>query len=492
MTNSVLLDRVETSSTTTTAAREAAPNRWLILAVILAAECMDLLDGTIVNVAAPSIRSELHTSLSHLQWIVGGYALTFAIGLVVGGRLGDLYGRRRLFLIGIAGFTLSSVLCGIAGSAGQLIAFRLLQGVFAAVMIPQGFGIVRSSFPKEEIAKAFGMFGPVIGGAAVLGPIVGGALVDGDLFGLGWRAIFLVNAPIGILVLIAAVRLLPESRLPRAPRLDVAGAVLVTGACGLLVLPLIQGRELDWPAWTFASMAASVLAFAAFGLHAARRERAGRSPLVETSVLKTRSYSVGVLVALVFFAGMIGMMLTMSLYLQIGQGFSAIHTGLTLTPWAIGTAIGAGIGAGALGPKIGRPVLHGGLVVMAIGVAATLLVVHASGADVSTWALAGPQLVAGTGMGAVLAPLFGFVLAGVRDHEVGSASGVLNAVQQLSGALGVAAIGTLFFSVAADRGLVSAFEASLWVELGLLAVAAALVFALPQRMRPEEELYAAA
>jgi hypothetical protein len=189
---------------------------------------------------------------------------------------------------------------------------------------------------------------------------------------------------------------------------------------------------------------------------------------------------------------MIGLMLTMSLYLQIGEGFSAIHAGLTFTPWAVGTALGAGIGAGALGPRVGRPVLHGGLVVMVVGVAATLLVVHGSGGGVSSWALAGPLFVSGAGMGAVLAPLFGFVLAGVRDHEVGSASGVLNAVQQLSGALGIAAIGTVFLSVATHHGLVAAFETSLWIELGLLAVAGALVFALPMRMRPEEDLYAAA
>jgi EmrB/QacA subfamily drug resistance transporter len=486
MSNTVLQPRADAPPAPPT---PAASNRWLVLAVILAAECMDLLDGTIVNVASPSIRAELGTSLTALQWIVGGYALTFAIGLVLGGRLGDLYGRRRLFLVGIAGFTLSSVLCGLATSAGMLIAFRLLQGGFAAIMIPQGFGIVRASFPKEEIAKAFGMFGPVIGGAAVLGPILGGALVDGDLLGTGWRAIFLVNVPVGIVAFIAAVRLLPESRLPDAPRLDVTGAILVTGACALLVLPLIQGRESGWPAWTFASMAASVVAFAAFAWHEGRRERAGRAPLVETSLLRTRAYSVGVLVALVFFAGMIGLMLTMSLYLQLGQGFSAIHTGLTFTPLAVGTAIGAGIGAGALGPRIGRPVLHGGLAVMSAGILGTLAVVHAAGDHgVSSWALAGPQLLVGVGMGAVLAPLFGFVLAGVRDHEVGSASGVLNAVQQLAGALGIAVIGTIFFSVATRHGMTAAFQDALWIELALLAVAAGFVAALPMRMRPEEEL----
>src|SRR3954447_515670 len=175
------------------------PRRWLILAVILIVECMDLLDGTIVNVAAPSIRVDLHASLSALQWIAGGYALAFAIGLVTGGRLGDIVGRRRMFLIGVAGFTTASALCGLATGAEMLIGFRLLQGIFAASMIPQGFGILRQAFPPDEIQKAFGLFGPVIGLSAVAGPVIGGALTDGDLFGLGWRAIFLVNLPLGLL-----------------------------------------------------------------------------------------------------------------------------------------------------------------------------------------------------------------------------------------------------------------------------------------------------
>src|SRR3954447_22864598 len=175
------------------------PRRWLVLALVLAVECMDLLDGTIVNVAAPSIREDLDASLSALQWVAGGYALSFAIGLVTGGRLGDIFGRRRMFLIGVAGFTTASALCGLATSPEMLIGFRLVQGLFAASMIPQGFGILRQAFPPGEIQKAFGMFGPVIGLSAVAGPVIGGALTDGDLLGLGWRAIFLVNVPLGLL-----------------------------------------------------------------------------------------------------------------------------------------------------------------------------------------------------------------------------------------------------------------------------------------------------
>jgi EmrB/QacA subfamily drug resistance transporter len=453
--------------------------------MILAVECMDLLDGTIVNVASPSIRADLHTSLSALQWIAGGYALAFAVGLVTGGRMGDIFGRRRLFLIGIAGFTLSSALCGLATSPGMLIAFRLVQGTFAAVMIPQGFGIIRQAFPPDELQKAFGLFGPVIGASAVLGPILGGALVDGNLFGTGWRMVFLVNVPVGVVAFGGSQRVLPESRAERRPTLDLGGAVLVSLAAALLVYPLIQGREAGWPAWTFVSIAASVLTLVAFVALERRRERAGVSPLVTPSLFRKRVFSAGLATVLVFFSGMIGLILVFTLYLQLGQGFSAIGAGVAFAPWALGVASGAGAGAGFLGPRLGRPTLHLGLAVMAAGLAAMLAVVHGGGDHVSAWALAGPEALAGVGMGAMLAPLFDFVLAGVDDDEVGSASGVLNALQQLAGAVGIAVIGTVFFSLGHSHGLVVAFERTLWVELGTLVVAAALVCLLPMRARED-------
>jgi EmrB/QacA subfamily drug resistance transporter len=460
-------------------ARKAHPRRWAILALILAVEVMDLIDGTIVNVATPTIRAQLGASLSALQWIAGGYALTFAIGLVTGGRLGDIFGRRRLFLLGVAGFTLSSALCGTAQTPEMLIATRLIQGAFAAIMIPQGFGILKQVFPDDEIGKAFGLFGPVIGLSAVLGPIAGGLLVDGP----GWRWIFLVNVPLGLLALAGSARLLPESRADDRPTLDLGGAALVSLAAGLLIYPLIQGREAGWPAWTYASIAASLLVLAAFVLYERRRERTSRSPLVTPSLFRKRAFSAGLVTALVFFAGMIGLMLVFTLYLQLGQGFSAIDAGLALVPWSLGTAVGAGLGAGLLGPKLGRPTLHLGLIVMLGGVLGMLAVVHGAGDDVSGWSLAGPELLAGVGMGAMLAPLFDFVLAGVDDHEVGSASGVLNAMQQLGGAVGIAVIGTLFFSVASHHGFVTALERTLWVEAGTLIATMGLVFLLPMRAR---------
>lgn len=461
------------------------PRRWLILAVVLAVECMDLLDSTIVNVAAPSIRADLHASSAALQWIAGGYALALAVGLVTGARLGDIHGRRRLFVLGTIGFTAGSVLCGVAPSTGVLIACRLLQGLSAALMIPQGFGIIRAAFSKEEVPKAFALFGPVIGLSAVLGPILGGALVDLDLFGTGWRLVFLVNLPLGLAAVLGGLRLLPESKPARAPTLDWAGAVLVALAAGLLVYPLVQGREAGWPAWTFLSIGASVVLLGAFAWLARRRERAGRDPLVTPSVFRKRAFSCGVSVVLLFFAGLSGMMLVFTLYLQLGLGFSAIHAGLRLVPWSLGIAVGAGLGAGLLAPRFGRHVLHGGLATMLAGVVLLLLVVRGAGRGVTSWQLVGPELLCGLGMGLVVAPLFGFVLAGVADDEVGSASGVLNALQQLGAAVGVAVLGTVFFSVLAGSGFLAGIERVLWVEAGLLVAAGVLALSLPMHAREE-------
>lgn len=462
------------------------PKRWWILFVVLLVECMDLLDGTIVNVAAPSISAELHASSTALQWIVGGYALALAVGLVLGGRLGDLFGRRRLFIVGTVGFTVCSLLCGIAPSTGVLIAFRLLQGLAAAMMIPQGFGIIRSAFSTAELPKAFGLFGPVIGLSAVLGPIVGGVLVDADLFGTGWRLIFLVNLPLGIAAVAGAVALLPEPRTPGVSRLDGVGAVLVAAAVGLLIYPLIQGRELDWPAWTFAMMGAGAVLFAVFGWHERARERAGQDPLVVTSIFRKRAYVSGAVVLLTFFAAMMGLMLVLTLYLQLGLGFSAIHAGLTLVPQSLGMAIGAGLGGALLAPRIGRHTLHLGLLLMAVGMVALLAVVNHNGLAVTTFQLAGPQLLAGLGIGLVVAPLFSIVLAAVADAEVGSASGVLNAIQQFGAAVGIAVIGTVFFSVLGHDGFTDAVErVVIWV-LALIAVAALLALFLPMEPREEE------
>ena len=459
--------------------------RWLILAVILVAECMDLLDSTVVNVAAPAIHAELGTSSTALQWIVGGYPLALAVGLIVGGRLGDLFGRGRLFIIGVAGFTIASMACGLAPTTGFLIAARLVQGAAAALMLPQGLGLIREVFPTDELGKAFGVFGPVIGSAAVVGPIVGGGLIALNLFGTGWRLIFFVNFPLGIAAVVGGLLLLPLRAPATRERLDLLGVALSGLGALALVYPLMQGRDLGWPWWTWLLMGLSALLFAAFGWQQARRARSGADPLVLPSVFTHRGYSAGLVVMTVFFAGMGGVLLATSVFLQIGQHFSAIHTGIMFIPMSAALAVGAGLSGAVLGPRFGRSVILAGAVINLAGWLLVERALHATGTIGFVSLLPGLAVV-GLGMGLVVAPLFDVILASVTDAETGSASGLLNAVQQLAGAVGVAVFGSIFFSAVTTVGFRSALERMLWVQIAALAVMAVLTLLLPAKAREED------
>ena len=471
--------------------RVSHPRKWAILALVLAAECMDLLDGTIVNVAAPTIRADLHGSTSALQWVIGGYALAFAVGLITGGRLGDIYGRKRLFVLGAIGFVFASMACAFAVSPEMVIGCRLAQGAAAALLIPQGLGIVRDAFAPEEQPSAFAIFGPVIGLSAVLGPIIGGALVDANLFGSGWRLIFFVNLPLGLIAALGAARLIPESRAPNRPRLDLVGTGLAALGMGLLIYPLIQGREAGWPPWTYLMVVASALSFAALVAWTRRVRRRGGDPLIEASIFSHRAYTAGISMIVVFFAGMLGTMLVLTLFMQFGMHFSAIHAGLTLAPFAAGTAVGAVHAAGVLVPRLGRTTLQIAALIAAGGVWWLRQVILAHGLDTTSLAIVGPELLVGIGVGMIVSPLFGFILASVGDNEVGSASGVLNAMQQLAGAVGVAGIGTIFFSTLSHDGFVTAISHCLLVELATMPVLALLSFLLPARAREAEPVDAA-
>ncbi|WP_433057801.1 MFS transporter [Dactylosporangium sp. CS-033363] len=453
---------------------EQRSSPWLVLAVVLAAEVMDLLDATVIAIAGPSVRADLGGGTAFLQWLAAGYTLAFAVGLVTGGRLGDIFGRRRMFLVGAAGFTLMSLLCAVAPGPAWLVAFRVLQGLSGAVLIPQGLGLIKAAFPPEKVGAAFAAFGPVMGLSAVCGPILAGVLVDADLFGTGWRMIFLINVPVGLAALLGAVFVLPRTaERDRSLRLDLPGTALLGGALLLLVFPLVQGRELGWPWWCWAALAAAAPALWAFGRYERRRVRAGRTPLVEPSLLAKRRFNAGLVVGLIFFAGVMGLSLILSVYLQIGLGYGPLRAGLTQAPWAFGTALGAIAAQGLTARFGGRRVLVGGTGVVALGV---------------VWLFFGPSLgvllpallVLGIGMGASMAPYFDIVLAAVDPHEVGSASGTLTAAQQVGGAIGVAVLGTAYFSWESLDGV-------LWLELGLLAVAGALCFLLPARARDVSE-----
>jgi EmrB/QacA subfamily drug resistance transporter len=455
------------------------PLRWFVFAVVVAADVMDLMDSTIVNVAGPSIRAALGGSASTLQWLSAGYTLAFAIFLITGARLGDMFGRRRLFLIGSAGFTLMSAACALAPDTTVLILLRGLQGAFGALMIPQGFGMLKESFEDDEMSKVFGTFGPMMGLSALAAPILAGALVEANLWGIGWRLVFLINVPIGLVAFAGAARVLPRTVAHPGIKPDLGGMVLIGAALCAIIYPLIQGQTAGWPAWTFVTLGAGALLLGAFVVWE-RRHRG--DPLIEPRLLANRTYTSGTLVALAFFGAFGGLVLCLSLFAQLGEGFSPIHAGLALIPMVVGMLIGMGAGMALVG-RLGRRLLHLGVAVVALGTVGLALTV--TGAQtVSAWDMAPALVVIGIGFGASIGQLFDFILAGVEMDVVGSASGVLEATQQLASAVGVAALGTIFFSAFGGGHLPShALAITAWACLVPLAAAFALIFLLPMRAR---------
>ena len=467
--------------------------RWLGLTAILAATLMDLLDATVLNIAAPAIHRSLGGSTAALQWFAAAYTLALASGLLVGGRLGDMYGRRRMLLGSAVAFTAASVACGLAWSPDSLIGARAVQGLFAAMMVPQTFGLIRELFPGKEMSKAFALFGPAIGLSTILGPVVAGVLINANPFGTGWRSIFLINVLLGAYTVLVGRRVLPASA-PSAPgiRLDLLGALLGGAGMTMLIYPLIEGRESGWPAWCFAMMAASLPAFALFVLRQRRLSSAerGGSPLIDLGVFRNRSYTSGLVFILAFFGVVVGFSLSFGLFLQLGLGYSAMHASLTATSMAAGAFVGSAL-SGTLGAKLGRRILHLGLAVMGLGTIGFLLVLGHAGAGVTGWDMAAPLAVYGLGMGAIFVPLFDLILGGVRMDQLGSASGVLECVQQFGAALGVAVLGTVFLNVfgahalAAAEPAVHAAKLIGRIALGLTAVSFALVFLLPRHGNPD-------
>ena len=456
--------------------------RWVVAAVVLAANVMDLLDATIVNVAGPSIHRDLGGGPSTLQWLSAAYTLAFAVLLIAGARLGDILGRRRLFLVGSAGFTMFSAASAAAPTIDVLIIFRALQGAFGALMIPQGFGLMKQVFDDEaELDKAIGLFGPATGLPMLAAPIIAGALIDANLWDAGWRLVFLINVPIGALALALAIRSLPRGATHPDVKLDIGGVGLVGLGLVAIIYPLIQGRAEGWPAWSFAMLAAGAVLLVAFLRHERRR---GNNALIEPTLLTNRTYLSGIAVALALFGAFGGLLLCISLYGQLGEGWSPIHAGLTLTPMVVGMILGM-VGALALVSRLGRRALHIGILLIAVGTAG-LAVILTGARTASSWDLVPSLIFIGAGVGASIGQLFQFILASVSMDEVGSASGVLEAVQQLSTSLGVAVLGTIFFSAFARHLPPYALQITAWACLAPLAAAFVLVFRLPMHAREEQ------
>jgi len=433
----------------TAPADELNPRRWTALFSVLTATFMVLLDVSIVNVAIPSVRNNLSASDADIQLIVAGYGLAYALVLITGGRLGDIYGRKRLFLIGMAGFTLASALCGLAQTAVMLDLSRVLQGFMAALMFPQVLSVIQVIFPQHERARAFGLLGAVIGLATIMGPLVGGLIIRDDITGATWRWIFLVNVPIGIVSMFAASRVLPESRAPHATRLDLVGVLIASTGLFLLVYPLVEGQTSGWPLWTYICLAMSPVMLALFVLYE-RGLAPGKFPLVQLGLFRIQAFRVGVVISALFLAGIPAFFFTLSLMLQIGLDYSPLHAGLTVIPFSVGTAVASAMSARVAG-KFGKLTISIGSTLLVLGVLGVILTIHLRAEHVGSFDLIPAFVVSGLGLGTVIAPLLNVILSGVPGRDAGSASGVLTTFQQVGGAVGVAVIGVVFFSLLSAR-----------------------------------------
>jgi len=419
--------------------------RNIALIIVAFAFVMDLLDNTIVNIAIPSIQHNLGASYSAIQWLIAGYSLAFAVLLITGGRLGDVIGYKKMFLIGVGGFTLASLMSGVAWNTNVLIAARLIQGGFAALMVPQVMSLMQVMYKPNERGGIMGMFGALAGVAASLGPVVGGLLISANIAGLDWRPIFLINVPVGIFALLAALRYLPEGKSPHPLKLDIIGTFIIIVALFLVVYPLIQGRELGWPLWTFLMIIVSLPVFVVFGWWQKRKQQRDKSPLVIPGLFRLKTFVLGLSINLIFESAMLGVFLPLTLIFQVGLGYSVIKAALTGIPTALGISLTMIFLSQRLIAKLGRYVMMVGTATMALGLLITLLVLHYQQLATTPWELIPGLLVTGSGMALVMSPMFNVVLADVDPKHAGSASGTLNAVQQLGGAIGVAIIGVIFF-----------------------------------------------
>jgi EmrB/QacA subfamily drug resistance transporter len=445
-------------------------HRWSALPVLLAGAFMVVLDFFIVNVALPSIATELGAGESSLEWVVAGYGLSFAAFLIVAGRLGDELGRRRVYAVGLGLFVVASAACGLAPSPATLVAARVAQGIAGAIVMPQVLSILGVTYRGPDLARAFSLYGMALGLAAVSGQIIGGALVETDVAGLGWRGCFLINVPVGLVALVLTPRLVPESRSPARTRLDITGAIALGVGLVAVLLPLIEGRQQGWPAWTWASFAAAAAILAASLARQARLARRGETPLVDLALFRRRTFSAGLVTQLCLAAAQAAFFVYLALYLQQGRGLGALEAGLVFTILAVAYVAASGP-APALTERFGRTVVAVGGALLASGLAALAITVGEIGTGGSVLALVPGLVLAGAGIGLCYTPLTSTVLAGVERERAGAASGVLATTQQVGYALGVALTGLLFFGTGAGD-VAEAFRVSL---LQLAATAAGIV-----------------
>ncbi|WRZ88165.1 MFS transporter [Streptomyces sp. NBC_01007] len=464
---------------TTVQARPAPDTRrWKALAVCLTAGFISLLDTSIVNVALPSMEHGLAASEAAQSWVVSGYALTFGLVLVPAGRLGDMRGRRQAFLLGLALFTLASGACGLAPSASWLVLFRLIQGTAAGMVAPQTSGLIQQMFQGAERAKAFGLLGSVIGISTAAGPLAGGLLIDAVGTDDGWRWVFFVNLPIGVAAFAAGLRLLP--RFPAATgkreKFDPFGVLLLGAAVLALMLPLVQMQQ-----WTgrlkWAMLPVAALLLAAFWAWERRQGRHGQAPLVDLNLFSLRSFTLGSLISLTYFAGFTTVFFVYSLFLQNTAGYSALAAGVSVLPFAAASAVGAAIG-GRLVMRHGRKLVVFGLFAVVVGLLGVIVAVQLVPLQSVGWATALPMVIAGIGSGLTVSPNTTLTLTRVPVHRAGAAGGVLQTGQRIGSAAGIAVVGAVYFAHQTDHGRsVTAIQLGLLTAVGMSVIALLLAVA---------------
>ncbi|MEV0946008.1 DHA2 family efflux MFS transporter permease subunit [Rhodococcus sp. NPDC049939] len=449
---------------------------WLGLAASLVAVFMQLLDATIVNVALPSIAVDLGASVSAQLLMVSVYTLSFACSLITAARLGDLLGRRRVFLIALAVFVFASLLCGLAQSPIALVVSRALQGLAAGSMSAQTFAIISSLFPKRAHPRVLGIYGATIGLATICGPLVGGLLIQWNLFDWGWRLIFFVNLPVGIAALVLGYLYLADAKPDGNRQLDVGGAVLSAVGLFLLIFPLVEGRERGWPIPIVVMLACSVPVLIAFVVYEYRLGRRGGDPVLRLELFTDRAFSLGAAIAFVFFGTLTSLILTVSLTLQFGFGFSALRAGVMTLPWALGTGLAA-LASSFVYRRIGNLVLPLGMFLFAGSLIVLAAQLQSEGIDPRWSALAGPLFIGGAGLGLFVSPLQTAILATVQPRNAGSVSGLLPTVQQVGSSIGLAVIGVVFFNLVASQSVdaVQAERPALTAQLAEVGVPPALI-----------------
>ena len=461
----------------------AGRDRTLALAAVACAMVMDIVDLTIVNVAIPTLQARFDAGPAASQWLVAGYSTIFAIFLISGGRLGDIFGYRRMLLTGMTAFMLASLACGLAPDVTVLVLARLAQGAAAAVMLPQVMSLVQVMYPPQERVSALSLFGVLGGAAAVGGPVLGGLIIGVDLFGLGWRPIFLINVPIGLLTILAIIRFVPEGRSPHALKLDWPGTALAMATVSALMLPLVQGREHGWPLWSLLLLAATGPLAVALMVYSRRRMAVDGSALVVPALFDDPGYRLGLAMAVLFQIGLAGLLFILTQALQVGLHYSPEVVGLVHVPYAVGASTAIGLLARKALPRFGAKVIIAGAATMTVG----LIVLRAqlTGGVASPWLLAPTMLTMGLGMGLIVGPLGPITLSEVDRARAGAASGLFKAVQEIGGAIGVAVPGGVYLSLAGQdpARAIGAFSTALLLVGGSFAATALLAGAVPKGLK---------